>query len=157
MATKPAILGGASHAPLAAELDDQRQRADRPNQSPGRYRNEANAVARAIPRQLTQSRVVMAPVPASRLLVVVRLSSERVRQAVRQDCSAKKQASPPALLVVIQLESVLKTVGHARSAAVAESAIPPEEAWGSRESAWASCLGVGGFGTCGVVGEGGAA
>jgi hypothetical protein len=98
---------------------------------------------------------LVAPAALSRF---VRLSSERVRQAVRQDCSfAKKQASPPALLVVIQLESVLKTVGHARSAAVAESAIPPEEAWGSRESAWASCLGVGGFGTCGVVGEGGAA
>jgi hypothetical protein len=36
----------------------------------------------------------------SRLLLVVRLSSERVRQAVPQDCSfAEKQASPPALLV----------------------------------------------------------
>jgi DNA-binding SARP family transcriptional activator len=37
------------------------------------------------------------------LLPFVRLSSERVRQAVRQDCSfAKKQASPPALLVVVR-------------------------------------------------------
>jgi len=36
------------------------------------------------------------------LLVFVRLSSERVRQAVRQDCSfVKKQESPPALLVVV--------------------------------------------------------
>jgi hypothetical protein len=36
-------------------------------------------------------------------LVLVRLRSERARQAVRQDCSfAKKQESPPALLVVIQ-------------------------------------------------------
>ena len=38
-----------------------------------------------------------------RLLRFVRLSSERVRQAVRQDCSfAKTQASPPALLVVVE-------------------------------------------------------
>jgi hypothetical protein len=37
------------------------------------------------------------------LLLVVQLSSERARQAVRQDCSfAKKQESPPALLVVVQ-------------------------------------------------------
>src|SRR5215217_1150147 len=40
--------------------------------------------------------------PRAALLLIVRLSSERVRQAVRQDCSfAKKQASPPALLVVV--------------------------------------------------------
>ncbi|HEX2309578.1 MAG TPA: hypothetical protein VHH91_02575 [Vicinamibacterales bacterium] len=39
------------------------------------------------------------------LLVFVQLSSERVRQAVRQDCSfARKQATPPALLVVVQRE-----------------------------------------------------
>jgi hypothetical protein len=37
---------------------------------------EAHAIARAIPRQLAQSRVAMAPAPAPRLLVVVRLSSE---------------------------------------------------------------------------------
>jgi hypothetical protein len=37
------------------------------------------------------------------LPLFVRLSSERVRHAVRQDCSfAKKQASPPALLVVVR-------------------------------------------------------
>jgi hypothetical protein len=45
----------------------------------------------------------MARGPAPRLLVVVQLSSEGVRQAVAQDSSfAKKQASPPALLVVVQ-------------------------------------------------------
>jgi len=45
----------------------------------------------------------MTPDTASGLLVVVRLSSERVRQAVPQDCSfAEKQASPPALLVVVR-------------------------------------------------------
>jgi hypothetical protein len=39
------------------------------------------------------------------LLLVVRLSSERAIQAVRQDCSfAKNQASPPALLVVVARE-----------------------------------------------------
>jgi hypothetical protein len=37
----------------------------------------------------------------------VRLSSERVRQAVPQDCSfAERQASPPALLVVVPLSGV---------------------------------------------------
>jgi hypothetical protein len=37
------------------------------------------------------------------LPVLVRLSSERERQAVRQDCSfAKKQKSPPTLLVVVR-------------------------------------------------------
>src|SRR4051812_2650348 len=40
------------------------------------------------------------------LRLLVRLSSERVRQAVPQDCSfAEKQASPPALLVVVRSES----------------------------------------------------
>ena len=39
--------------------------------------------------------------PAGALMLPVRLSSERVRQAVRQDCFfAKKQASPVALLIV---------------------------------------------------------
>jgi hypothetical protein len=57
-------------------------------------------------RQLPQSRVAMATGPAPRLLVVVQLSSERVRQAVPQDCSfAERQASPPALLVVVHLSS----------------------------------------------------
>jgi hypothetical protein len=42
-----------------------------------------------------------------RLLTFVRLSSERARQAVRQDCSfAKKQESSLALLVVVQGERV---------------------------------------------------
>jgi len=41
------------------------------------------------------------------LLVFVRLSRERARQAVRQDCSfAKKQESPPALLVVVQASDI---------------------------------------------------
>jgi hypothetical protein len=41
--------------------------------------------------------------PLAALPLIVRLSSERPRQAVRQDCSfAKKQKSPPALLVVVQ-------------------------------------------------------
>src|SRR4051795_13658152 len=40
------------------------------------------------------------------LPLLVRLSSERVRQAVPQDCSfAEKQASPPALLAVVRSES----------------------------------------------------
>jgi hypothetical protein len=44
----------------------------------------------------------MAPAPAPRLLVVVQLSSERARHALRQDCSfAKQQDSPPALPVVV--------------------------------------------------------
>jgi hypothetical protein len=39
------------------------------------------------------------------VLLVVHLSSARVRQAVRQECSfAKKQASPVALLVVVRSE-----------------------------------------------------
>ena len=74
-----------------------------------RCRVEAHAIARAIPRRLAQSRVATSPGPASRLLVVVRLSSERARQAVRHDCSfAKKPASPRAFLVVV--EAVAQTV-----------------------------------------------
>jgi hypothetical protein len=39
---------------------------------------------------------------------VVRLSSERARKAVRQDCSlAKKQESPAALLVVVPSSQVV--------------------------------------------------
>ena len=45
-------------------------------------------------------------IAARPLLRFVRLSSERVRQAVPQDCSfAEKQASPPALLVVVHSKS----------------------------------------------------
>jgi hypothetical protein len=70
-------------------------------QARSRCRNEAHAIAGAIPRQLAQLRVAMAAGPAPRLLVVVRLSSELTVQAVRQDCSfAKKRESPPAFLVV---------------------------------------------------------
>ena len=58
-------------------------------------------MARALRRQLVQSRVAIAPGAVSWLLVVVRLSSARVRQAARQDFSfAKKQALPR--LVVVQ-------------------------------------------------------
>jgi hypothetical protein len=58
----------------------------------------------------------MTPDTASRLLVVVRLSSERVRQPVRQDCSfAMKQASPPALLVVVRGERLDRRSEFARS------------------------------------------
>ena len=43
------------------------------------------------------------------LLLVVRLSSEWTRQAVRQDCSfATKQESRPALLVVVQLGCLVR-------------------------------------------------
>src|SRR5215216_520328 len=43
--------------------------------------------------------------PRAALLLIVRLSSERMRQAVREDWSfARKQASPPALLVVVPWE-----------------------------------------------------
>ena len=43
------------------------------------------------------------------LLRFVRLSSERARQAVRQDCSfAKKQDSPPALPVVVRSGRLVK-------------------------------------------------
>jgi hypothetical protein len=67
------------------------------------WRSEAHARARAIPRQLLQSRVAITPDTASRLLVVVQLSSERARQAVRQDCSfATKQESRPALPVFVR-------------------------------------------------------
>ena len=62
---------------------------------------EQRHVRSRVPRSATVRRE-RAPV-TSRLLLVVRLSSERVRQAVRQDCScAKTQASPPALLVVVE-------------------------------------------------------
>jgi hypothetical protein len=54
-------------------------------------------------RSMRSARPAQARTPAAALLAVVRLSSERVRQAVRQDCSvAKKQASRPALPVVVQ-------------------------------------------------------
>jgi len=56
--------------------------------------------------RVVHSRFVMAPGPAARLLVVVRLSSQRARQGVRQDCSSvKKRESPPALLVVVRGDS----------------------------------------------------
>jgi hypothetical protein len=43
---------------------------------------------------------------------LVQLSSERARQALRQDCSfAKTQKSPPALLVVVRSESLPGTAG----------------------------------------------
>jgi hypothetical protein len=48
---------------------------------------EAHATARAFPRQLSQSRVAMTPDTASRLLVVVPLSSERTPASARQDSS----------------------------------------------------------------------
>src|SRR5918995_4017167 len=43
-----------------------------------------------------------------RLLLVVRLSSERAPRAVRQDCPlAKKEESPPVLLVVVSSERLV--------------------------------------------------
>jgi hypothetical protein len=72
---------------------------------------EAHAIARAVPRRLSQSRVAMAPGTASRLPLVVRPSSERVRQ----DCSfAKKQESPPALLVARSRRGPRARAGSAR-------------------------------------------
>src|SRR5919202_1355398 len=69
-----------------------------------RYRFEAHATTRD-PAPASAISCRDGAGRASRLLVV-RLSSERVRQAVRQDCSfAKKQASPPALLGVVRLDS----------------------------------------------------
>jgi hypothetical protein len=60
------------------------------------------------PQPLTQAPVQISSSGASgrrhvqRLLRFVRLSSERARHAVRQDCSsAKKQEAPSALLVVV--------------------------------------------------------
>jgi len=54
-----------------------------------------------------------APLPS-----FVRLSSEGVRQAVRQDCSfAKKQASPPALLVVVHSGRLTLDLRDARNQA----------------------------------------
>jgi hypothetical protein len=59
----------------------------------------------------------MSPGLAARLLVVVRLSSERARQAVCQDCSfAKKQESLHALLVVVHCASALDAGSRLRSA-----------------------------------------
>jgi hypothetical protein len=40
-------------------------------------------------------RVAMTPGRASRLLVVIRLTTERARQAVRQDCSLPRSKSLP--------------------------------------------------------------
>ena len=59
-------------------------------------------------------------------LHLVQPSSERVRQAVRQDCSfAKKQASPPALLVVVRTGRVALGYGDARIQAQSGSLRPP--------------------------------
>jgi hypothetical protein len=67
----------------------------------------------------------MAP-GAPRLLVVVRLSSERARQAVRQDCSfAKEQESRRALLVVVLSESKLMLRQSAAAPATRER-FPPD-------------------------------
>ena len=67
-----------------------------------RCRFEAAAIARALPRQLAQLRIAIAPGPAPRLLVVVHLSSERTLEPVRQDSSfAEKQKSHPPLLPVV--------------------------------------------------------
>jgi hypothetical protein len=55
-------------------------------------------------------------VPAlATLPVIVRLSSERARQAVRQDCSfATKQESRPALLVVVRSGRLMAALRQAR-------------------------------------------
>jgi hypothetical protein len=59
-------------------------------------------------------------------MLFVRLSSDRVRQAMRQDCSfAKKQASPPALLVVVLSERLVSVSRDARSVARSSSALAP--------------------------------
>ena len=56
------------------------------------------------------------PGSAPRLLVVVQVSSEPARQALRQACCfARKQASPPALLVVVRDKSVRAGLQSARS------------------------------------------
>jgi hypothetical protein len=65
---------------------------------------QASSVA---PPGCCNSRIAIARRPSlaavARPLLFVRLSSERARHAVRQDCSLlKKQESPPALLVVIR-------------------------------------------------------
>jgi hypothetical protein len=47
--------------------------------------------------------------PATTVLVLVRLRSERARRAARQDCSfANKQESPPALLVVVRSRPLVR-------------------------------------------------
>jgi hypothetical protein len=57
------------------------------------------------PTACQSSSAASAGVGLQRLLRFVRLSSERVRQAVPRDCSfAEKQAPPPALLVVVPWE-----------------------------------------------------
>jgi hypothetical protein len=72
------------------------------------------------PHTWKQQRAVSARFAPGRLLTFVRLSSERARQAVRQECSfAKKQESPPALLVVVLSERHALVHPHARLELVA--------------------------------------
>jgi hypothetical protein len=66
--------------------------------------SRAGVNTRPVKTPAYQGAVGISPRVACRLLLVfVRLSSERARQTVRQDCSfGKKQECPFALLVVVQ-------------------------------------------------------
>jgi hypothetical protein len=99
-------LWAAGDAPRAAELDEREQRRDEPHDAlPHRGIRES---ARYPPASAITRRNGGGPAP--RLLVVVRLGSERARQAVRQDCSfGRKQESPPAALVVVRCGSLLSS------------------------------------------------
>jgi hypothetical protein len=92
-----------------------------------RCRDESATAGRRPPRQSLAGAPTLSVLPQggssgqlsradfAALSVIVRLSSERARQGVRQDCCfAKKQQSPPALLVVVQTESELGAVPDAR-------------------------------------------
>jgi hypothetical protein len=62
---------------------------------------------------------------ASRRLVVVRLSSERARQELRQNCSSAKAGVSPALVVVAGSERLMEIAGGDRIRAEAGGAFVP--------------------------------
>jgi hypothetical protein len=57
------------------------------------YRLEAHAIARAIPGRLAWLQIAIAPGPAPRLLVVVRLSSQGLDLPARPRCSLQADAA----------------------------------------------------------------
>ena len=110
-----------------------------PGERPSRSGRRPHLVpsVRPLPRAETRRQQrARSPLAPARLLRFVRLSSERVRQAVRQDCSfAEKQEFLPALLVVVPSERRTTRRADAcssRTAAREERRIQGIRSWSSR-------------------------
>jgi hypothetical protein len=112
---KPGMVAGERRRPAASSKTESIME---PASASGvRCRDESATAGRRPPRQSLAGAPTLSVLPQggssgqlsradfAALSVIVRLSSERARQGVRQDCFAKKQQSPPALLVVVQSRS----------------------------------------------------